>query len=55
MHECKIAEKLVELRTSKGVTQEDVAQNLYVSNKTISKWENGASTPDLAMLIELSK
>jgi len=28
MCECKIAEKLVELRTSKGVTQEDVAQSL---------------------------
>ncbi len=55
MYECKIAKKLVELRTSKGVTQEDVAQNLSVSNKTISKWENGASTPDLSMLVELSK
>ncbi len=55
MYECKIAEKLVELRTSKGVTQEDVAQNLSVSNKTISKWENGASTPDLPMVVELSK
>ena len=55
MSECKIAEKLVELRTAKGVTQEDVAQNLSISNKTISKWENGASMPDLPMLIELSK
>ena len=55
MYECKIAEKLVELRTSKGVTQEDVAQNLSISNKTVSKWENGASTPDLPMVIELAK
>ena len=55
MSECKIAEKLVELRTERGVTQEDVAQNLSISNKTISKWENGASMPDLPMLIELSK
>ncbi len=55
MYECKIAEKLVELRTSKGVTQEDVAQSLSVSNKTVSKWENGASTPDLSMLVEISK
>ena len=50
MYECKIAEKLVELRTSKGVTQEDVAQSLSISNKTVSKWENGASTPDLPMI-----
>ena len=55
MSECKIAEKLVELRTERGVTQEDVAQSLSISNKTISKWENGASMPDLPMLIELSK
>ena len=55
MYECKIGEKLVQLRTLKGVTQEDVAQDLSVSNKTISKWENGASMPDLPMLVELSK
>ena len=55
MYECKIAEKLVELRTSKGVTQEDVARSLSISNKTVSKWENGASTPDLPMVIELAK
>lgn len=50
-----IAEKLAELRIAKGVTQEDVAQSLSVSNKTISKWENGTSVPDLTMLVELSK
>ena len=55
MYECKIAEKLVELRTSKGVTQEDVAQSLSISNKTVSKWENGASMPDLPMVVELAK
>ena len=55
MYECKIAEKLVELRTSKGVTQGDVAQSLSVSNKTVSKWENGTSTPDLSMVVELAK
>ena len=55
MYECKIAEKLVELRTSKGVTQEDVARSLSISNKTIPKWENGASTPDLPMVVELAK
>ncbi len=43
MYECKIAEKLVELRMAKGATQDDVAQSLAVSNKTISKWENGVS------------
>lgn len=55
MYECKIAEKLVELRTSMGVTQEAVARSLSVSNKTISKWENGASMPDIPMLVSISK
>ena len=55
MYECKIAEKLVSLRASKGVTQEEVAQSLSISNKTVSKWENGASMPDLPMFVELSK
>ena len=54
MYELKIAEKLVELRTSMGVTQEDVAASLSISNKTISKWENGTSMPDLPMLVELA-
>ena len=55
MYECKIAEKLVELRLSKGVTQEEVAQSLSVSNKTVSTWETGASMPDLPRLVELAR
>ncbi len=55
MRECKIAEKLVQLRTAKGITQDEVAHNLSVSNKTVSKWENGSSAPDLDMLIALSE
>ena len=55
MSDYSIAEKLASLRTAKGVTQEDVAQSLSVSNKTISKWEKGTSMPDLPMLAELSK
>ena len=43
MSDYSIAEKLASLRTAKGVTQEDVAQSLSVSNKTISKWEKGVS------------
>lgn len=55
MYECKIAEKLVELRASMGLTQENIAQILSVSNKTISKWETGTSTPDLSMVVKLAK
>ena len=55
MYECKISEKLSTLRTAKGVTQDDVAQALGISNKTVSKWENGTSMPDLTMLVMLAK
>ena len=55
MYECKISEKLSALRTAKGVTQDDVAQALGISNKTVSKWENGTSMPDLTMLVMLAK
>lgn len=55
MQEYSIAEKLVELRTARGVTQEDVARSLSISNKTVSKWETGASAPDLPMLAALSR
>ena len=55
MTDIKIAEKLTQLRTGKGVTQDDVAKALGVSNKTVSKWENGTSSPDLTMLVALAE
>ena len=55
MQKCKIAERLAELRAAHGLTQSELALKLSISNKTISKWENGISTPDLPMLIELSR
>lgn len=55
MNTCNIATKLSELRRAKGVTQDEVASALSVSNKTISKWENSTSSPDLSMLVSLAK
>lgn len=55
MDACNIAAKLSELRTAKGITQDEVAGALSVSNRTISKWENGTSSPDLSMLVSLAK
>ena len=49
-----ISQKLSELRTAKGATQEEVANALGISNKTLSKWENGTSSPDLNMLVALA-
>ena len=45
-----MSEILLELRTKKGVTQEEAAANLGVSNKTVSKWETGVSLPETEYL-----
>ena len=55
MNEINIATMLTKLRAERGLTQEELAAALAVSNKTISKWENGASSPDLAMLAALAQ
>ena len=40
---CKIGEKIRLLRTQNKMTQEQLAEKLGVSNKTVSKWETGVS------------
>lgn len=45
-----IGEFIAILRKSNGYTQQEVADRLGVSNKTVSSWETGASCPDIAML-----
>ena len=39
----KFCEKLQELRKKRGLTQEELAEQLYVSRTAISKWESGVS------------
>ena len=51
----KFNEKLFELRKEKGYSQEELADKLNVARQTVSKWENGTTTPDFDNLIELSK
>lgn len=43
-------EKLQELRKQKGLTQEELAQSLYVSRTAISKWESGRGYPNIDSL-----
>lgn len=48
-------EKLQELRKNKGLTQEELAEILYVSRTAISKWESGRGYPNIDSLKEISK
>lgn len=50
-----MAEKLIALRKSRGWSQEDLAERLDVSRQSVSKWESGASLPDLDRVLNLSR
>lgn len=46
---------LLELRTQKGLTQEDLAEKVYVTRQAVSRWENGETVPNTDTLKVLSK
>ena len=48
-------EKLQELRKHKGLTQEELAEKLYVSRTAISKWESGRGYPNIESLKAIAK
>ncbi|MBE5786802.1 MAG: helix-turn-helix transcriptional regulator [Clostridiales bacterium] len=51
----ELNEKLQLLRKQKGITQEELAEKLYVSRTAVSKWESGRGTPNIDSLKALSK
>ncbi len=51
----KAGKQIALLRKNKGLTQEDVASRLNISSQAVSKWENGHTMPELALLVELSE
>lgn len=55
MDTVKIGGFLAELRRERELTQEQLGERLGVTNKTVSRWENGNYMPPVEMLIELSK
>lgn len=55
MNTKKIGEFIAYNRKKKGLTQEDLGDILGVSNKTVSRWENGNYMPDLSLLKPLSE
>ncbi len=50
----KFGHFVAQLRKEKGMTQKELAQQLFISDKAISKWETGVSIPDTTLLIPLS-
>ena len=49
----KFSEKIVRLRKTKGMTQEELAEAVGVSRQAVYKWECGQSYPEVAKLLEL--
>lgn len=47
--------KIQELRKEKGMTQEELANDLAITPQSVSKWENEQSTPDLDTLVKIAK
>lgn len=50
----ELCEKIQELRQNKGITQEELAEALYVSRAAVSKWESGRGYPNIDSLKEIS-
>ena len=51
----KVGNKISNLRKEKKLSQEELADKLYITRQALSKWENGTSIPSIDSLIELSK
>lgn len=55
MNQEKIGNFIKEMRSKKKMTQQELAEKVGVTDRAISKWENGRGTPDISLLIPLSK
>ena len=50
----QIGEKIASQRKTKGMTQNELAEALFVTHQAVSKWENGKSLPSIEVLVELT-
>ena len=53
--EQEFGERLRRYRRDKGLTQQELADQIGVSNKTVSRWESGGGYPDVSMLVPLAR
>lgn len=55
MDQLKTGRFIANLRKQKGLTQVQLAQKLNITDRAVSKWENGKALPDVAIMPELCK
>lgn len=55
MDNLEFANRIIELRKQKGLSQKELGDMLGVSNKAVSKWENGESMPKTATMLKLAE
>ena len=51
----EIGERVRQLRKSRGITQDELANHLSVSRQAVSRWETGSSVPSIEILLKLSE
>ena len=51
----ELSEKIQTLRKKRGLTQEQLAEQLFVSRTAVSKWETGRGTPNIESLQMIAK
>ena len=50
-----IGKRIIELRKKNNLSQKDLANKMYVTDKTISSWETGRTEPDIDAIVNLSE
>lgn len=51
----ELSDKIIALRKSEGMSQEDLAEQLNVSRQAVSRWESGSAMPNAANILQMSK
>ena len=55
MDQIKIGKFIAEKRRERGLTQAELAERLSITDRAVSKWENGRSMPDSSIMLALCK
>ena len=55
MDQVKIGKFICECRKKQNLTQSELAEKLFITDRAVSKWENGRAMPDSTLMLELCK